>query len=108
MLVIENQKDFLKCSNIETLSNFRLKNSNSTNSNETQASKKNNYSINRYRSKTYDNQNSCYDYFANESEIFQCNNSVNFSSENYFIYLLLIKFKYFFSIIYSIILVKFY
>jgi len=103
MLVVENQKDFIKCGKIEMLIKNRSKKS-FYDHNE----KKNNYSINRYRSKVYDEENKCYDCFANESEIFKCVNSVRTSfaaAADSFVYLLLIEFKYLFLFCYSIFLV---
>ena len=109
ILVVENQKDFLKCDSIESLVKKRKLNPSFSAFNESESfKKKSNYSINRYRSKTMNQKNKCYDYFANESEIFQCVNSFNFSFESSFVYVFLVKLKYFFLGFYSLFLAALY
>ena len=99
MLVVENQKDFIKCASIDTLrKNMSLY---SLKANETL--KKNNYSIIRYRSTKFAEQNSCYDHYANESDLFQCVNSVNNLFFSSFVYFLLVKLNYYFVLLYSLI-----
>lgn len=95
MLVVENQKDFHKCTSIDELReqyNKRLNATNSSRFNETH--KRNNYSIIRYRSKKFAEQNNCYDYYANESDLFQCVNSVTNSFLTSFIYSILVKLNF--------------
>ncbi len=109
ILLVENQKDLLKCDSIESLVKKRkIKHGIPAFNETTHFKNKSNFSINRYRSKTIHEKNTCYDYFANESEIFQCVNSFYFSYESSLIYFLLVKFRYVFGGLYSLVLVTLY